>query len=91
MDGCFWHGCPEHHTVAKTNADYWADKVRANRIRDVETVELLDKAGWRVVRIWEHESVLQAANVVERLVRVGTPTAPRSSMCLPGSATDGKR
>jgi DNA mismatch endonuclease, patch repair protein len=37
LDGCFWHGCPDHHTVAKTNAAYWADKVVQNRLRDQET------------------------------------------------------
>src|SRR5689334_1298615 len=34
LDGCFWHGCPEHHTVAKTNADFWAGKVATTRRRD---------------------------------------------------------
>ncbi|WP_345390603.1 hypothetical protein [Nonomuraea salmonea] len=28
MDGCFWHGCPEHHTSAVRNSDYWAQKGR---------------------------------------------------------------
>src|SRR4051812_33844725 len=41
VDGCFWHGCPQHHTVAASNADYWADKVEQNRARDRETDELL--------------------------------------------------
>ena len=27
LDGCFWHGCPQHHTVASANAKFWADKV----------------------------------------------------------------
>ena len=34
IDGCFWHGCPEHHTVARSNASYWAEKVARNRERD---------------------------------------------------------
>ncbi|MGW4206515.1 hypothetical protein ACWEIJ_00885 [Lentzea sp. NPDC004789] len=25
LDGCFWHGCPERHTQAATNAGFWAD------------------------------------------------------------------
>lgn len=64
LDGCFWHGCPQHHTVAKTNADYWATKVDANRRRDRQTDELLTDAGWEVLRVWEHEDPLVAAERV---------------------------
>lgn len=66
MDGCFWHGCPEHHSVAKTNARFWADKVEKNRSRDRETDILLQSHGWRVVRIWEHEPLEQAVETVVR-------------------------
>lgn len=69
VDGCFWHGCPEHHTVAATNAAYWAEKVRANRARDRETTERLLDEGWRVVRIWEHEDPDAAAARVIAEVR----------------------
>lgn len=55
LDGCFWHGCPVHFTVARTNADFWADKVAANRRRDRDTDGRLSEAGWIVVRVWEHE------------------------------------
>jgi DNA mismatch endonuclease (patch repair protein) len=66
VDGCFWHGCPEHHTVAKTNASYWAEKVEKNRARDRETDDLLAAAGWIVVRVWEHEdSSVCAARIRE--------------------------
>jgi DNA mismatch endonuclease (patch repair protein) len=69
LDGCFWHGCPVHHTVAKTHADYWADKVRQNRLRDVETDRLLTEAGWQVLRVWEHEDPAGAAKRVAIAVR----------------------
>lgn len=61
MDGCFWHGCPEHHTKSATNAAYWADKVQRNRERDAETDRLLREAGWTVIRVWEHEDPAEAA------------------------------
>ncbi|SCG69885.1 very short patch repair endonuclease [Micromonospora inositola] len=61
LDGCFWHGCPEHHTVAKTNAPFWAEKVATNRRRDADTNERLAAQGWTVIRIWEHEPVAEAA------------------------------
>jgi DNA mismatch endonuclease (patch repair protein) len=69
VDGCFWHGCPEHHTIAKTNAAFWAEKVRRNRERDRETDAALTDAGWHVVRIWEHENPLDGAERVIAAVR----------------------
>lgn len=74
LDGCFWHGCPEHHTVAKTNAEYWAEKVRLNRARDQETDRLFTEAGWRVLRVWEHEDPAEAARRIAELVRDPVPT-----------------
>lgn len=65
VDGCFWHGCPTHHTVAKSNADFWAQKVTRNRERDAETDRLLRDAGWTVIRAWEHEP---ADDVVVRIL-----------------------
>lgn len=69
LDGCFWHGCPQHHTVASANARFWADKVEANRTRDRDTDGRLADAGWVSVRIWEHEDVAVAARRVEEMVR----------------------
>lgn len=68
VDGCFWHGCPVHHTVAVRNAGYWAAKVERNRTRDADTDERLREAGWEVVRIWEHEDPEEAASRVEAAV-----------------------
>lgn len=69
LDGCFWHGCPEHHTVASANAKFWADKVENNRKRDRDTDGRLAEAGWVSVRIWEHEDAAEAARRVEGIVR----------------------
>jgi DNA mismatch endonuclease (patch repair protein) len=69
LDGCFWHGCPEHHTVAKANAEFWADKVSGNRARDRDTDERLAAAGWVCVRVWEHEDPQLAAARVAEVVR----------------------
>lgn len=68
LDGCFWHGCSEHHSVAKTNASFWAEKVRRNRERDAETDDRLTSSGWRPVRIWEHEDPVVAASRVREAV-----------------------
>lgn len=74
VDGCFWHGCPQHATRPKTNREFWTSKLDNNRARDLETNEQLRAAGWSVVRIWEHEPVEDAvrsvATEVERSKRL---------------------
>ncbi|OFJ55563.1 very short patch repair endonuclease [Mycolicibacterium grossiae] len=69
LDGCFWHGCPVHHTKAAANATFWADKVTTNRARDRDTDARLAEAGWVSVRIWEHEDPAEAAARVRDVVR----------------------
>jgi len=69
LDGCFWHGCPDHHTVAETNSTYWAKKVVENRERDRDTDRRLIEADWAVVRVWEHEDPTLAAMRIRELVR----------------------
>lgn len=66
IDGCFWHGCPDHGSKPKTNRDYWLPKLRANKRRDVEIDLALRKSGWLVIRVWEHED---PDKVCRRIVR----------------------
>lgn len=69
VDGCFWHLCPEHGTKPKANAEFWDRKLKRNSERDAETNRLLQEHGWAVLRIWEHEDPVEAADRVEKLVR----------------------
>jgi DNA mismatch endonuclease (patch repair protein) len=55
VDGCFWHGCPKHATKPKNNAAFWRKKLAGNRRRDALVTRTLRRAGWRVLRVWEHE------------------------------------
>ncbi|WP_093278937.1 very short patch repair endonuclease [Saccharopolyspora shandongensis] len=55
IDGCYWHGCPEHYKAPKLNPGYWSDKVARNIARDRDTDQALTEAGWLVLRFWEHE------------------------------------
>lgn len=71
IDGCFWHGCPQHHTVAKTNEAFWAAKVTGNRDRDARVNDLLADAGWTVLRFWEHEDSAEVAARIIAAVRGG--------------------
>lgn len=64
VDGCFWHGCPQHHQRPKSNAEWWDWKIARNQARDRDTDAKLRDAGWAVTRIWEHEDVLLAADRV---------------------------
>lgn len=73
VDGCFWHGCPEHGTWPKANAEWWREKIDSNRSRDADTDRKLAEAGWCVVRVWEHEQPEVAARVIEAAVRNARP------------------
>ena len=68
VDGCFWHGCPEHATWPKQNAEFWRQKIKANRLRDADTNSRLLAAGWTVLRFWEHESPIKAAEIAAQAV-----------------------
>jgi DNA mismatch endonuclease (patch repair protein) len=74
VDGCFWHGCPEHASWPKSNAAWWRNKIETNRNRDLATDQALTVAGWTVIRVWEHESAEKAADRVELALR----TTPRA-------------
>ena len=64
VDGCWWHGCPDHGTLPRTNTAWWQEKLDRNVSRDRETDRRLAAAGWQVVRIWEHEDSESAADRV---------------------------
>lgn len=69
VDGCWWHGCPEHSTVARTNSAYWQNKLAENRARDARHTAQLEAAGWTVVRAWTHEEPGAVADRVGELLR----------------------
>lgn len=69
VDGCYWHGCPDHHRPAQRNAEFWSTKIAANRARDADTNRRLAEAGWTVLRFWEHDDLDQAAIAVSEAVR----------------------
>ena len=74
IDGCFWHGCPQHGTSAKSNADWWRKKIEANRARDGDTVRRLEALGWLALRFWEHEDPSLVASRIQEAVEARNPT-----------------
>jgi DNA mismatch endonuclease (patch repair protein) len=74
VDGCFWHGCPEHGTLPKNNRTWWEAKLRSNSDRDRRKDEELAELGWWPIHVWEHESVTEAARRIECIwaARIGS-------------------
>lgn len=55
VDGCYWHGCPIHGQISKTNEAFWRRKINGNITRDAAVNSKLSSCGWQVLRFWEHE------------------------------------
>ena len=70
VDGCFWHGCPEHRVVPTNNGGFWADKIARTRERDAAVERQLSAVGWRIIRVWEHEIRASAARAAEMIASV---------------------
>lgn len=102
IDGCFWHGCPDHFVLPKTNPDYWRDKIGRNMGRDRDTDGQLAAAGWLVLRFWEHQSAAECAVAVQdavasRRARAASLRAQRlqrrggAAVPVPSAGTGGQR
>jgi DNA mismatch endonuclease (patch repair protein) len=69
VDSDFWHGHPERFIMPKTNVEYWQSKIEKNKVRDLKVTIELEKLGWKVIRIWEHEVMRETESVMERIVK----------------------
>lgn len=70
IDGCFWHGCPEHgRREFRSNVEYWPSKIASNVARDTDTNSRLEALGWIVLRYWEHEDPAKVASRITSVVR----------------------
>ncbi|MFC4374895.1 very short patch repair endonuclease [Nocardia halotolerans] len=72
VDGCFWHACPEHGRRPTVNEWYWEPKLRRTIERDRNGDALLSAAGWRVIRIWEHQDLPTAIGAVIEVLEGGS-------------------
>ena len=64
VNGCFWHGHNVDITIfentdcckiPKTNREFWIEKIRRNKERDIEEQKRLAEMGWHCITIWECE------------------------------------
>lgn len=78
IDGCFWHGCPDHGVMPRANRDWWRSKLDTNRRRDGDTDRHLRASGWEGLRFWEHEDPVEVADAVEQVVRSRRPPSTRT-------------
>lgn len=72
VDGCFWHGCPQHHVRPRANVEWWTWKIERNQVRDRDTDRQLEASDWKVLRVWEHLPIGEAADEVEKAYRART-------------------
>lgn len=73
IDGCFWHGCPQHFVAPKNNAEWWAEKIGCNQLRDRQSRILMGTRGWEVMSFWEHhDSSAAAAQIISTVAKLST-------------------
>jgi len=80
VDGCFWHRCPQHGVLPKSNKAYWTPKLKNNVARSIAKDERLRRDGWTVFHFWEHE-IDRPEKIVRKVIR-GKPTAPAKTVSL---------
>lgn len=68
--GCFWHmhGCPLGRRSPKHNAAYWRAKLNGNKRRDARNLRSLRSLGWRVLVVWECQTLPGQESELVRLL-----------------------
>lgn len=79
VDGCFWHGCPDHFVLPKSNQEFWREKMRHNRKRDQHVTRALSKSGWTVLRYWEHMSIDEAVSLIKLVLERASSSSEQTN------------
>jgi DNA mismatch endonuclease (patch repair protein) len=69
VDGDFWHGYRYPAWAHKLKSKFWRDKIERNRARDRRNFTRLRRAGWRVLRVWEHNLLRDTDATLNGIVR----------------------
>ncbi len=67
VDGCQWHGCPEHYVPSRTRTDFWQAKLLENIERDTKQTKFLKEQDWSIIRVWEHEIWENLSKTIEKI------------------------
>nr|WP_263327108.1 very short patch repair endonuclease [Neobacillus sp. Marseille-Q6967] len=67
IDSCFWHVCPLHSDIPKSNQDYWLKKLSRNQDRDKEVNDFYIEKGWHLMRVWEHELKENFSHTIDKI------------------------
>ena len=68
LDGDFWHGYNLTRLGKKVPKKYWLPKIRRNMLRDKASARKLRKAGWKVLRFWEHDIKKKPKIILKRIM-----------------------
>ena len=67
VDSCFWHQCPLHGNMPKSNVEFWKTKLQRNVERDQEVNKHYMESEWTIIRIWQHELKKDFQGVVDNV------------------------
>ncbi len=72
VDGEFWHGYQWEEKKKKItgNRAYWIPKIERTIARDKGNNRKLRKAGWEVVRFWQHQITKDLPKCIEKIKRI---------------------
>ncbi len=70
VDGCFWHSCPIHGHIPKSNTGYWKPKLERNIERAKEKDARLEGSGWKVLHFWEHDIKLDNKKCTTNIIKI---------------------
>ena len=65
IDSCFWHSCPLHGKMPKSNQEFWQKKLQRNVEHDKEVTSYYLDKGWNIMRIWEHDIKENFDHIIE--------------------------
>ena len=69
IDSCFWHGCPYHCRMPKSNKAYWNEKIRRNKKRDKEVKSWYKNNAWCGLRFWEHTLKKNPQGCLQKIIK----------------------
>lgn len=94
IDGCFWHGCPEHYSAPRSRKDFWSRKLNENVLRDARQTRELVSQGWCVLRFLAHEVLDRpeaVADVIEACLRGDRHSSQESWRVLSAQEEPGEK